>query len=227
MNVVDELGNKAISLLRAQGHLPVISTFIDFPTKDTSKMKDIKFYCKRLMAEEFGDETKTHFFEKSEDFLKFLLDLQNISRSRLQWRDQRGYFLTDKVEFLTDPSSPQQVNEILLSGYLKNLWGPENIGHITGYGDFVTGKVVGDLQRKNGAHARFVKDAHQIDDFVVYASKPEEAQINGANNMTVEEDSHAPDEFADLRNELQKLTITAQQGKLRRSCRKPKCQYEV
>jgi len=225
LNVIDDLGNKAISLLRAQGHLPVISTFIDTPTTDSSKLKDIKFYCKRLMGEEFGEDNKSFFLEKQEDLLKFLLELQNVARPNIQWRSKRGYFLADKVEFICDgtinpATGTNNVTEVLLSGYLKNSWGPENWGHITGYGDFISPKIVGDLEKRNGPQARFVKEAKQIDDSAVYSASPEMAQVTaGETDMNVEEDFKAPDEFADLRNELQKLTVNAPESNFIRHCR--------
>ena len=225
LNVIDDIGNKAISLLRAQGHLPVISTFIENPTTDSSKIKDIKFYCKRLMAEEFGVENKSFFLEKQEDLLKFLLDLQNVARPYIQWRSKRGYLLTDKVEFISDGTmnpvnGNPNVTEVLLSGYLKNSWGPENWGHITGYGDFISPKIVGDLEKRNGPQARFVKEAKQIDDPAVYSASPDQAQVTaGETEMNVEDELKAPDEFADLRNELQKLTVNAPESILTRHCR--------
>ncbi len=225
LNVIDDLGNKAISLLRAQGHLPVISTFVEPPSADSSKLKDIKFYCKRLMSEEFGEDNKAFFFEKQDDMLKFLLDLQNVARPLIQWRSKRGFFLADKVEFICDGTvdpmtGVQHVNEVLLSGFLKNSWGPENWGHITGYGDFISPKIVGDLEKRNGPQARFVKEAKQIDDAEIFSANPETAQITaGETDMNVEEDLKAPDEFADLKNELQKLTVNAAESKLKRFCR--------
>ena len=65
--------------------------------KDNKKLKDIKFYFKRLLEEDFPT-TRVKFLEKSDDMVKFLIDLININFSEFEWRNSRGYFLVDKIE---------------------------------------------------------------------------------------------------------------------------------
>ena len=46
----------------------------------------------------------------------------------MNWRKDRGYFLTDNIEILSN-------GNIILSGYIKNEFCIKELIHLTGYGD--------------------------------------------------------------------------------------------
>ena len=52
----------------------------------------------------------------------------NLKSTAQNWRSQRGYFLTDLVEILSN-------GNIILSGYAKNQFCVEELVHLTGFGD--------------------------------------------------------------------------------------------
>ena len=79
--LIDEVGNQAISLMRAQGHPPFISVVTDLGGLEKSKHKDAKFYAKRLIGEEFGKEAECHivaamgFSDGSTDFRQIFREM--------------------------------------------------------------------------------------------------------------------------------------------------------
>ena len=105
-----------------------------------------------------------------------------------------------------------------LSGYLKNSWGPENIAHITGYGDFQPTHVACDIEIKGKSVAKMTKVPRQTDDFRVFntqtgdmAFEDQNQKENGIEEANeVEEENF--DEFEELKKDFNKLAVNEMDG---------------
>lgn len=144
VNAIDELGENMINLLRSQGCLKTLNAVVGWDKVHQSKYKDLKFYFKRLLEEDFPD-SKTQFLQQDSDLIKLLIDLQNLGVSNFEWRKDRGYFLVDKVEFSNEDGLSKRV---YLSGHLKNNFTTDELVHITGVGDFKIESISGMLSSK-------------------------------------------------------------------------------
>lgn len=219
IKIIDDIGNQAIGLLRSQGHLPFVSAITDIASIDKAKHKHAKFYSNRLITEEFGKESGCYFIEKPDDVIKVLHDIQKRKPVYLNWRETRGYFLVDQIELSNDSTLQSSQKSLKLSGYLRNTWGPENLGHITGMGDFPSSQIECNIEVKSKSIARLVKVCPKHDDWRMYNDKQQE-------NMTIEENvedeqmsdetKSNPDEFADLKKDFQHLTFNQADGFLKR-----------
>jgi hypothetical protein len=133
----------------------------------------------------------------------------------LNWRSKRGYFLVDRFQIYDnffDPVSPLASQRIVkLSGYLKNTWGPENHGHITGISDFHSMQVEGDVEVKLKSIARLVKVAKDVDDWRVFNSNSSEMIIEKPEITTIDAQV---DEFQDLKRQFELLKFDQNQGPL-------------
>lgn len=204
IRIIDDIGNQAISLMRAQGQPHVISVITDIGQLDKSKHKDARFYSKRLIEEEFWKETSCHIIDKKEDIIKVLLDLQKRKPIQFNWRSERGYFMADQIEV-----SDSQTGKVLkIGGYLKNTWGPNNAAHLTGFGDFQQFQVEGSIVVKGKPVARFVKVTQSPDDFRIFNDKATEMTIESEPQMENEEEEDEIDEFEELKRDFQQLKIT-------------------
>ena len=221
INIIDEIGNKAIGLMRSQGHLPFISNILEIEKLDKSKHKIAKFYSKRLIQEEFTENSSCHFIENREDFVKVFHEIQNKKRVMLSWRETRGYLLVDKLDI--DINVQGNTKLMKLSGYLKNSCGLENLYHITGYGDFKPKQIECQVEVKWKPIARFIKNPTNTDDFKVYNSQgnefsSEQAEDTGMikedKNESVENEEY--DEFEELKKNFKQLKFTETDGHLKR-----------
>lgn len=231
LRIVDEIGNQAISIMRAQGQPPIVSVVTDIDQLDKSKHKDAKFYSKRLIAEEFGKDAECHVLEKQSDILKVLLDLHKKKLTHPNWRAERGYFLADKLDIFESNDAGQGVQKVAkISGYLRNSWGPENLGHITGYGDFQSNQIECIIESKGRQLLRLVKTPVKADDWRVLNDHGVgmDVEVSAANPNThlnpatipETDDNDEPefDELAELKRDFQQLKITDQDGLLTRRC---------
>lgn len=223
IRIIDDLGNQAISLMRAQGQPPFLSVVTDLEQLDRNKHKDAKFYARRLIGEEFGKESECHIVERQADILKVLLDLHKRKQFHPVWRNERGYFLTDSMELVDTVVGQTPTKAVRLSGYLRNSWGPENLGHITGLGDFQSVQVEASLEAKGKVIARMVKVPTKSDDWRVLNDRSGEMDLELSKPSHTEpipeednDDEMEMDELADLRNEFQQLRITSKDGRLTR-----------
>jgi len=147
------------------------------------------------------------------------------------WRNERGYFLVDQLEIVegqgTHPRTdgPQKIAR--LSGFLRNSWGPENLGHITGYGDFQSAQIEGVVEIKGRPVLRLVKAALKSDDWRVLNERGAGMEVEvgkadtniaaiGPGSIPEVEGDDEPefDELAELKKDFQQLKFTAQDGKL-------------
>lgn len=168
LNAIDDLGEETINLLRAQGHLKTINAIVGWANIPQTKHKDVKFYFKRLFEEEYT-ESKTHFLQSQNDMIKLLMDIQNIGESEIEWRKERGYFLTDSVELGIDNGS----KTVLLSGFLKNGLTTQEHVHITGVGDFKVDRIIGRAWLRNKGYVSLVKECNESHPFEVFSNTNE------------------------------------------------------
>lgn len=221
INVIDELGNRAISLMRAQGQLPFVSNVIDFDKLDAPKKKTAKFYISRLIDEEFGKLGSCFFIEKNEDLIRTILHMQNTKKVTQTWRDTRGYFLVDKVELQTSDSIAN-LKLLKLSGYLRNSWGPDNVAHITGYGDFQQYVIEGELESKGNTQFKMCKNAFDPDDFRVVNNQGSTMNFENQNpkehgiEIEGQNEDFEIDEFEEMKKEFAKMTFSENEGWLKR-----------
>lgn len=161
LNAIDDVGHKAISYMRSQGHLNSVSCVVGLEHLNKKKMKDVKFYFRRLLEEDFPD-TRVCFLEKKDDVLKFLMDLMNCNVSSFEWRKKRGYFLVDKIE------ACGQSKKVYLSGFLKNSWALNENVHITGLGDFQPEHILSEIKKNNQTVLNYFKKNENLDDFSIF-----------------------------------------------------------
>ena len=213
LNVIDELGNKAISSLRAQGQLSSFSIFVNMPSSNLNKIKDIKFYCNRLIKEEFNEESSCYYIDNKSDLLKLFLNIQNNQNLKLKWRNERAYFLVDKIEKTIDEDSKPQ---IMISGFLKGNCNLENIWYITGLGNFESKKIKEQIMLRSGGcfeETTFSTVHDPTNKFNDINSSKIDEEINVEPNV-IESDPIL--EFNQINNEIQKLTLLTSECKIKR-----------
>ena len=211
INIIDSTGNQAIALMRSQGQLPFLSVITDVSSCDKHKLKSAKFYSSRLISEEFNKDTPCYFLENNDDLLKVVHDIHKRKTVQILWRSQRGYFLVDKLEL---QSSSDSVPTLKLSGFLRNTWGPENLVHITGYGDAQTTQIECEVEVKSKSIGRLIKVPRKTDDWRVFNDLQSDPTIE---HQIIEEENQANDDFivdelADLKKEFQQLQFTQNDG---------------
>lgn len=200
INAIDDQGEKTINLLRAQGTLRTINAVVGWNKIPLKNHKDVKFYFKRLFEETYPS-SKTHFLQSPNDIIRFLMDVQNSSDSVIEWRKERGYFLADSVELITDNNQ----KKVLLSGFLKNGLSTEELVHVTGVGDFKVDRILGRVMLKNGETFSSMKEC--------FSSHPLEIYSEGNNLVTeqtknmMEEQTTDINELSDLNKDLNMLNI--------------------
>ena len=161
LKAIDEIGHKSINYMRPQGYLNSISCVVGLDKVNKKKLKDVKFYFRRLLEEDFPS-SKVNFLEKKDDVLKFLMDLMNCNVTEFEWRKKRGYYLVDKIEACS------QNKKVYLSGYLKNSWAVNENVHITGIGDFQPQHILCEIKKNNKTVLNYFKTNENLDDFSIY-----------------------------------------------------------
>ena len=199
LNVIDEIGNSAISSLRAQGQLPTFSLFLNMPKLQAKKVTNIKFYCKRLIKEEFNSEL-SYFIDSNTDIIKLLIELQNSKRPNLEWRANRGYLLVDKI-------IQKSAGLLLVNGYLKGNCRVDNNFHITGIGNFASSSSRMQFWTKQNP-IDMTSNPSQFDSNVRYNEESKVNQIEEENEeFEVESNDEDKDDFAKINDEINNLTL--------------------
>jgi len=143
--VCDEFGNKILSVIKSQGLLPTIGVIQGLNNIDNSKkQKAQKKIATEFFHEQFTTKSRILPLDDEKDAHQFVRFLCETKVSQLSWRNIRPYMLVDKLDYKSydDMEGPADFGTLSISGYLRGFYlNPNNVVHITGYGDALISKI--------------------------------------------------------------------------------------
>lgn len=129
----DEMGYAMLTVMRAQGFPTVVGVIQDLEAIAANKQATVKKIFTRFFESELGVDEKVVALNNNDpkSYLALMRVLQEVTLKQLEWREIRTYLLAEKLQV-----NPQ--NQLLeIEGFLKgNYFNPNQLVHITGYGDY-------------------------------------------------------------------------------------------
>jgi len=145
--ICDDIGRKVISVIKAQGLTTTFGVIQGLDKLDALKKSKIqKKQATLFFHEEFVSKPKILQLDNENDSNQFVRFICESKVAQLSWRATRPYMLVDIINFQqNDPDGikgPVGFGTLMVSGYLRgSVLNPNNIVHITGYGDAQIEKI--------------------------------------------------------------------------------------
>jgi pre-rRNA-processing protein TSR1 len=134
----DEFGYQMLSCMRTQGEPACIGILQDLEVVNPAKQPTVKKIFQRFFESEFSESHKFVSLNNNDakTYFNLMRTFQEVSLVEMEWRDMRGYLLSEKIE--VDPTN----GAVAITGFLKGtVLNPNQLVHVTGYGDFALSKI--------------------------------------------------------------------------------------
>jgi len=137
---IDEIGDKLISLIKAQG-LPYVFGIIDGLEKLPEKKRhEAKKEHQRIIHQYFPGEPRILPLDNSNDAAQVIRFIENCTVHSVHWRERRPYLLVQNVS--AEEGESKEFGTVKVSGYLRGANMTANqLVHIPGVGDFQLKKI--------------------------------------------------------------------------------------
>ncbi|CEL91593.1 unnamed protein product [Vitrella brassicaformis CCMP3155] len=135
----DEDGYEALSALRLQGLPPPVGVMggVGQLMWSAKKVAENKRFVTRYFHSEFGDDKKLFDVDSDQDVRNLLRHLANVTPKPLKFREDRGYLMSNQVEY------DAATQTLAIAGYVRGVgFTVRHPVHLTGHGDFQLEKIV-------------------------------------------------------------------------------------